>query len=81
MPKTLTEVTRDAVDLPELERLKLARIMLDLPETAVEPADELQAAWDQEIEQRLRELRSGQVRGVPLQEVKEKIEARFSRES
>ena len=77
MPKTLTEVTRDAADLPAPERLKLARILLDLSETATEFPDDVQNAWDREIERRLQELRAGKVKGVPLEEVKAKIEARF----
>ena len=77
MPKTLTEVTRDAADLPVSERLKLARILLDLSDPATESPDDVQNAWDQEIERRLQELRSGKVKGVPLEEVKAKIEARL----
>jgi putative addiction module component (TIGR02574 family) len=77
MPKTLTEVTRDAAELPAPERLKLARILLDLSEATATPPDEMQAAWDKEIERRLHELRSGKVLGVPLDEVKRKIEGRF----
>jgi len=77
MPKTLTEVTRDAAELPAPERLQLARILLDLSETATLPSDEVQAAWDTEIERRLRELRTGRVKGVPLPAVKEKVEAGF----
>jgi putative addiction module component (TIGR02574 family) len=78
MPKTLAEVTCDAADLPAPERLKLARILLDLSEPATESADDVQNAWDQEIERRLQELRSGKVKGVPLEEVKAKIEARLA---
>jgi putative addiction module component (TIGR02574 family) len=77
MPKTLTEVTRDAAELPASERLKLARILLDLSETNTEPAEELQAVWDDEIARRLRELRTGTAKGVPLAEVKKRIEAGF----
>jgi len=77
MPKTLSELTRDAADLPAPERLKLARILLDLSESETAPTADAQAAWDQEIERRLQELRSGTVRGVPLDEVKRKIEAGF----
>ncbi len=77
MPKTLSEVTRDAAELPTSERLKLARILLDLSETSAEPAEELQVAWDDEIARRLRELRTGTVQGVPLAEVKKRIEAGF----
>jgi hypothetical protein len=52
MPKTLTEVTRDAADLPAPERLKLARILLDLSESATESPEDVQNTWDQEIERR-----------------------------
>ena len=78
MPKTLAKVTCDAADLPAPERLKLARILLDLSEPATESPDDVQNAWDQEIERRLQELRSGKVKGVPLEEAKAKIEARLA---
>ena len=61
MPKTLTEVTRDAADLPAPGRLKLARILLNLSEAATESPEDVQNTWDQEIERRLQELRSGKV--------------------
>jgi putative addiction module component (TIGR02574 family) len=77
MPKTLTEVTRDAAELSASERLKLVRILLDLSDTSPEPSQETQAAWDEAIERPLLELRTGKARGVPLEEVKRKIEARF----
>jgi len=77
MPKTLSELTRDAAELPAPERLKLARILLDLSESETAPTADAQAAWDEEIERRLQELRLGTVRGVLLDEVKRKIEAGF----
>ncbi len=77
MAKTLIEVTRDATALPELERLKLARILLDLSESPAMPSEEVERAWEEEIARRLRELRTGTVQGVPLDEVKRRIEASF----
>ena len=77
MPKTLIEVTRDAAELPEPERLKLVRILLDLSESSAASSDDVQAAWEDEIERRLRELRTGAVKGVPLAEVKKRIETGF----
>jgi putative addiction module component (TIGR02574 family) len=74
MPKSLTEVTRDAAELPPLDQLKLARILLELSTSDTEAADDIQTAWDEEIQRRLQELRSGQVRGIPLEEVKKRIE-------
>ena len=75
--KTLSELTRDAAELPAPDRLKLARILLDISESDSTPTADAQTAWDEEIERRLQELRSGAVRGVPLDEVKKKIEAGF----
>ena len=78
MPKTLTEVTRDAAELTGPEQLKLARILLELSEEHSEPTEECQEAWDVEIQRRLADLRSGAIKGVPLNQVKKKIESRFS---
>ena len=77
MAKTLIEVTKDATELLAPERLKFARILLDLSDANPEPAEEVQAAWEAEIQRRLGELRAGTVRGMPVQDVKRKIEARF----
>jgi len=65
--------------LPASERLKLARILLDLSEPGTVALEEAQAAWDDEIERRLRELRTGAIKGVPLADVKKRIKAGFQR--
>lgn len=77
MPKTLDQVARDAAELPHSDRLKLARLMLDLTEVEPVSPDLVQSEWDEEIQRRLKELRSGQVTGVPLEEVMKRIEARL----
>jgi putative addiction module component (TIGR02574 family) len=78
MPKTLIEVAQDATALPESERLKLARILLDLSESLPAPSEDAEAVWDEEITRRLHELRTGKVKGVPLAQVKRRIEAGFA---
>ncbi len=77
MSKTLTEVTRDAAELPVAEKLKLARILLNDWEPSEDQSTVNDEAWDAEINRRLEELRGGRVKGVPLSEVKKKIEAKF----
>ena len=77
MPKTLSQVAQDAAELAAPERLKLARLMIDLSEMDSAPLDDVQSAWDDEIQRRFQELRSGEVRGVPLEEVQKRIEAGF----
>jgi putative addiction module component (TIGR02574 family) len=79
MSKTLAEVTQDAAELPPTDRLKLARILIDLSDPEVEPSVDTQGAWDIEINKRLRELRSGKVNGIPLETVKARIKARYSK--
>ena len=78
MTTTLSEVTQAAAALPELERLKLARILLELSESSALPSADTESAWDEEIAHRLRELRTGAVKGVPLAEVQRRIEAGFA---
>ena len=75
--KVFSDIAKDALDLPAAQRRTLARILLDLSETATESPEQLQTAWEDEISRRLRELRSGAVKGVPLDAVKRKIEAGF----
>jgi putative addiction module component (TIGR02574 family) len=77
VPKTLTEVAQDAVQLTEAERLKLARILLDLSQGDIDPVEDVHAAWDAEINRRLQELRSGAAKSVSLDEVKKRIESSF----
>jgi len=77
MPKTLTELAEDAAALPGEEQLKLARILLELSASDSALDAHVQEAWDEEIGRRLLELRSGKVKGVPLEEVRKRIESRF----
>ncbi len=77
MRKTLSQVAQDASELPASDRLKLARLMLDLTDLESASPDQVQSEWDEEIQRRLEELCSGQVTAVPLEEVKKRIEARF----
>lgn len=78
MPKTLSEVAQDATALPESERLKLARMLLDLSEVLPGPSEAAEAAWGEEITRRLDELRNGKVQAVPLTQVRQRIEAGFA---
>ena len=77
MPKTLAELMEDAAELPGEDQLKLARILLELSESDSALAPDVEEAWDKEIDRRLEELRSGKVKGVPLDEVRKRIESRF----
>lgn len=69
---TLESITSDAMLLPEDQRLILAHILLDSIESAADP--EIEAAWDQEIRERLRQFDAGEVKGIPSEEVFAKAE-------
>jgi len=75
MAKTLSEVSRDAAELPINEQLALARILLDLAEDAPEPTGKVEEVWNNEIQKRVTELRTGQTKTIPFDEVRRKIEA------
>jgi putative addiction module component (TIGR02574 family) len=65
--KTLTEVSRDAAELPPNEKLALARMLLDLADEAPEPPGKVEESWEAEIQRRIAEIRGGQVKGVSLE--------------
>jgi putative addiction module component (TIGR02574 family) len=77
MPKTLDEVSRDATQLPGADQLKLVRMLLNLNDGPLPPALDVQEEWDREINSRLEELRSGKIEGIPLEDVKRRMEAKF----
>ena len=80
MPKTLDQVSQDAAELTPEDQLKLARLLIDLCEAKQDDAIEVQAAWDAEIQRRMEELRSGKVRGIPLEQVKRRMQRHLVRE-
>jgi putative addiction module component (TIGR02574 family) len=75
--KTLDELTREATRLDEVDRFKLARVLLSMSDEPVEPQADVDKAWENEIERRAEELRSGKVKAIPLEEVKRRMEAKF----
>jgi putative addiction module component (TIGR02574 family) len=48
------------------------------PSVGISRLPDVEAAWEKEIKRRLHELRSGKVKGIPLEKVKKGIEMRFS---
>ncbi len=67
MTATLEKVTHDALDLPQRQRARLAHtLLLSIDD---EPDPDVTAAWDAEIKRRVDEIRSGQVKGIPVEEV------------
>ena len=67
MSSTLSELKKKASQLPEEERAELA---LSLIESLDGPADsDVEKAWQQEIERRVRQFERGEVELIPAEEV------------
>lgn len=77
MSKTLETLAADAMDLPSDQRIALAHRIL----TSVEPevSQEVDAAWDTEIRDRIQRLDRGDVHLVPFSEAFAEVERRLRR--
>lgn len=72
--KTMTDVTRDCLELPSAQRLKLARILLDTSESDQDFSPEVDAAWTEEIRARMNAVSNGTAKSSPLAEVLARFE-------
>jgi len=76
MSSLLQEVASKAHNLPPDERAELAHdLIVSLDETV---DTEYAAAWDTEIERRIKEIKSGKAKGRPAEDILAEIRARYS---
>jgi putative addiction module component (TIGR02574 family) len=73
--KTFETIASEAMELPLRDRLSLAHVMLNSVDGASEP--DAEAAWEKEIQERIRAYDSGEVQPVSgpkvMQELKQKL--------
>jgi len=75
MSSTLSDLKKKAALLPEHERAELA---LSLMESLDGPADpDVEAAWLQEIERRVRQVESGEAKLIPANVVFTRVRRRL----
>ncbi len=77
MMSSLDELFEKAADLPEGDRATLAGLLIESLESEIDPG--VDEAWAQEIERRLVELDSGDVKGVPWKRVRTNLVRRLGR--
>ncbi len=77
MPKALEALTHDILELPRSQRLALARIILDLNEGEADP--DAEAAWDDEIQARLKAYDDGRLKMSDYHEFRDEMEKQFGR--
>ena len=69
MPQSLSELERDALQLPAEDRAKLAVSLLCSLEEAGEDPEEVEKLWVVEAERRVREIQADSVKAIPAEEV------------
>jgi putative addiction module component (TIGR02574 family) len=75
MSMPLEDVAREAIGLPRHQRLSLARMLIELDEPG--PDADVEAAWDAEIQARVRAVKEGRVEGIPYEEVLARVDRRL----
>jgi hypothetical protein len=78
MPKALSEIARDALNLPVAERRALARMLLDVSENDRDFSPEVDAAWEKEIMRRLAAVNAGTAASRPASDVFADLNRRFA---
>lgn len=79
MTRDLTELFREASELSEAERAELAGRLLQ--SLHGEPDDDVEAAWAEEVERRVRQIDRGEVKTIPWEEVRATLYARLNGKS
>ena len=74
MARKLQEIFQEAASLPDTQRAELAGMLLDSLEGEFDP--DIEAAWAEEIERRVRQIDTGEVKLISWEEVRAEL---FSR--
>ena len=69
MTTLVEELSQKARALSACDRARLAEDLLASLEDGSEPAEEVEAAWEQEIQQRVEEVKSGRAKLIPAEDV------------
>ncbi len=67
--KLISEITKDCLELPSAQRLKLARILMEVSEPGQDFSPGLETAWEDEIGARVDAVKNGTARSRPISEV------------
>lgn len=78
MARRLEELFQEASKLPDNERAELAGMLLESLED--EPDPEVEAAWAEEVERRVRQIDSGEVKLIPWEKVRADLFSRANDE-
>ena len=74
--KAIADITRECLELPSSQRLKLARILLDVSDPDQDFSPEVAGAWEDEIGARVAAVINGTARSKPIAEVFDALDQR-----
>ncbi len=77
MSRKLAEITQDALRLPHDEQLRLARTLLEKSEAIGD--DDVEAAWEDEIERGIKSIDAGLAKSRPFTEVVAEVDRQLGR--
>ena len=77
MSSKLAEITQDALRLPHDEQLRLARTLLEKSEAIGD--DDVEAAWEDEIERRIMSIDAGLAKSRPFADVVAEVDRQLGR--
>ena len=75
--KAISELAKDALELPSHQRLTLARILLDVSEDDLDFSPQVEAAWEDEICRRMKAVETGAATTRSLEDVFADLDRRF----
>jgi hypothetical protein len=75
--KVLSDLAKEALDLPPAQRRVLVRVLLDLSEDDQDFSPEVEAAWEEEICRRMNSVKTGAARARCLDAVFADLDRRF----
>jgi len=78
MARTLEEIYQEASELSDNERAELAGLLLETLDGEPDPG--VEAAWADEVERRVRQIDSGEVKMIPWEQVRAELFGRASDE-
>ncbi len=76
MPATLEDITQQVLQLPARQRLVLAGFLLEMGDASDRP--EVDEAWEQEIQDRIKAVDSGVVTGISYIDVMREADQRLA---
>ena len=79
MSPLLEKISKEVMNLPDEEKISLVNLLLEDLDGVEDSEEEVQQAWDEEIQKRIKTIDSGEVEGIPAEEVFAEARKRLSK--